>query len=210
MTGQRRPFSRHFRIVSSVLMAMFLLRASGQQPIDPVDFRPFVDGAHWIVRQPMTYRIGNSQDTVTVPIGFVTDFASIPPALQSIIRQNGLYLLPAVVHDYLYWTQSCTRAQADQIFLIAMTENAVGAVHRTALYQAVNVAGGFAWDDNARERAAGLPRILPPDRQQITAATLWPSYRQDLAAAGVVDPVHAPVSQAFCRRGDMSVEDALR
>jgi hypothetical protein len=26
----------------------------------------------------------------------VTDFASIPPALQSIIQQNGPYLLPAV------------------------------------------------------------------------------------------------------------------
>jgi len=116
------------------VIAIFLLAASAgaQQPIDPVDFKPFVDGAHWIVRQPMKYRIGNSQDILTVPVGFVTDFASIPPALQSIIRQNGPYLLPAVVHDYLYWTRSCTRAQADQILLIAMTENSVGAVHRTA------------------------------------------------------------------------------
>src|SRR5688572_13672704 len=107
MMGLLRSFSGHSCIVSLVATSMFLLagRASGQQPIDPVDFRPFVDGAHWIVRQQMTYRIGNSQDTLTVPVGFVTDFASIPPALQSIIRQNGLYLLPAVVHDYLYWTQ---------------------------------------------------------------------------------------------------------
>jgi hypothetical protein len=158
----------------------------------------------------MTYRIGNSQDSLTVPVGFVTDFASIPPALQSIIRQNGLYLLPAVVHDYLYWTQACTRKQSDQIFLFAMIENSVGEVHRAALYQAVNVAGGFAWDDNARERETGLLRILPPDRQQITASTLWPIYRQELAAAGFKDPVHAPVSSSFCRRGDLSVEDALR
>lgn len=208
--GQPRPFGRHVRIVLSVATLIFLFRSNGQQPIDPVDFRPFVDGAHWIVRQPMTYTIGNSRDTLTVPVGFVTDFASIPPALQSIIRQNGLYLLPAVVHDYLYWTQACTREQADQIFLIAMTENFVGAVHRTALHQAVNVAGGFAWDDNAREREAGLLRILPPDRQQITARTVWPTYRQELAAAGITDPVHAPISASFCRRGDMSVEDALR
>jgi len=212
MIGQPRLFSRHSRLAVSIatVMLLFAAGASAQQPIDPVDFKPFVDGAHWIVRQPMIYRVGNSQDTITVPVGFVTDFASIPPALQSIIRQNGRYLLPAVVHDYLYWTQMCTREQADQIFLIAMTENSVGAAHRTALYQAVNVAGSFAWDDNARERQAGLLRILPPNRQELTATMLWPTYRQELAAAGVRDPAHAPVSVSFCRRGDMSVEDALR
>jgi len=180
-----------------------------QQPIDPVDFKPFVDGQHWIVRQPLKYRIGVSAQEVTVPVGFVTDFASIPQALQSIIRQNGNYLLPAVVHDYLYWDQSCTRAQADQIFLLAMIENRVGAVHQKALHAAVSIAGSFAWDDNSRERAEGLVRVLPPDRQQITANTLWPVYRRELAAAGLVENAHAPIAQTFCVRGDMSTQDAL-
>jgi len=180
-----------------------------QQPIDPVDFKPFVDGQHWIVRQPLKYRIGVSAQEVTVPVGFVTDFASIPQALQSIIRQNGNYLLPAVVHDYLYWDQSCTRAQADQIFLLAMIENRVGAVHQKALHAAVSIAGSFAWDDNSRERAEGLVRVLPPDRQQITANTLWPVYRRELAGAGLVEAAHAPIAQSFCARGDMSTQDAL-
>ena len=181
-----------------------------QQPIDPVDFKPFVDGAHWIVRQPLKYRIGVSTQEIVVPVGFVTDFASIPQALQSIIRQNGPYILPAVVHDYLYWDQSCTRAQADQIFLLAMIENQVGAVHRTAIYQAVAAAGSYAWDDNASERKAGMLRILPPNRQQITAATLWPLFRQDLMVAGVAEPPHAPIAASFCARGDMTTEEALR
>jgi Protein of unknown function (DUF1353) len=73
-----------------------------QQRMDPVDFKPFVDGRNWIVRERLTYRIGISQDSLTVPVGFVTDLASIPPALQSFIRQNGPSLLPAVVHDYLH------------------------------------------------------------------------------------------------------------
>jgi hypothetical protein len=181
-----------------------------QQPIDPVDFRPFVDGGHWIVRQPLVYRIGVSTEQITVPVGFVTDFASIPQALQSIIKQHGLYILPAVVHDYLYWNQSCTRKQADQIFLLAMIENKVGAIHRTAIYNAVAAAGSFAWDDNARERAAGMIRILPPDRQRITAATLWPLYRQEVMVAGVSEPAHAPVAAAFCARGDMTTDEALK
>jgi hypothetical protein len=52
--------------------------ALAQQPIAPVDFRPFVDGRNWIVRQPLVYTIGVSKDTITVPPGFVTDLASIP------------------------------------------------------------------------------------------------------------------------------------
>lgn len=183
---------------------------AGQQPIPPVDFRPFVDGQHWIVRQPLRYRIGVSTQEVVVPPGFVTDFASIPQALQSIIKANGNYIMPAVVHDYLYWNQSCTRKQADQIFLLAMIENKVGALHQRAIHGAVAVAGGFAWDDNARERASGLLRILPADRQNITADTLWPSYRLELKLAGVVEAPHAEVAVGFCARGDMTTEEALR
>jgi hypothetical protein len=183
--------------------------ACAQQPIDPVDFRPFVDGAHWIVRQPLTYRVGISSATVTVPVGFVTDFASIPQALQSIIRQNGLYILPAVVHDYLYWKQACTREQADQLFMLAMIENKVADVHRIAIHSAVRAAGSFAWDGNAKERAAKMIRILPADRMTIGAATLWPQYRRELALQGIVDAADTPVAAAFCARGDMSVSDAL-
>ena len=202
---------RHLTI-GVVIIASTLAMAGpawAQQPIDPVDFRPFVDGRHWIVRQPLTYRIGVSNDSITVPPGFVTDLASIPQVLQSIIRQNGLYLLPAVVHDYLYWKQTCTRAQSDQILLLAMIENKVRDFHRIAIYEAVKAAGSFAWDENARERAGRLLRIIPPDRLRIGANTLWPDYRLQLVQQGVVDGPDTPVPAGFCARGDMSVGDAL-
>ena len=184
--------------------------AWAQQPIAPVDFRPFVDGRNWIVRQPLTYTIGVSHDSLTVPPGFVTDFASIPPALQSIIQQNGPYLLPAVVHDYLYWKQTCTRAQADQILLLAMIENNVQPVHRVAIYEAVKAAGRFAWDANARDRTQRLMRILPPEHQHISANTLWPDYRLQLLQQGVGEGPDTQVPPGFCARGSMSVNDALR
>ena len=135
---------------------------------------------HWIVREPLAYTIGISSDSVTVPVGFVTDFASIPQALQSIIRANGPYILPAVVHDYLYWKQACTRQQADQVLLLGMIENEVREAHRTAIHGAVSVAGGFAWNDNARDRAVGFVRILPADRQRVPVNTAWLDYRQAL------------------------------
>jgi Protein of unknown function (DUF1353) len=181
-----------------------------QQRMDPVDFKPFVDGRNWIVRERLTYRIGISQDSLTVPVGFVTDLASIPPALQSFIQQNGPSLLPAVVHDYLYWKQTCTRDQSDQILLLAMIEHAVPEAQRFAIYQAVHFAGMFAWDENARSRKAGLVRILPPDRQKIDANTLWPSYQQELLRQRVSDGPDTVIPAAFCRRADLSTEDALK
>lgn len=203
--------SRRSVAVVAVLLAVSVPGpACGQQPIGPVDFRPFVDGQHWIVKQPLTYRIGVSQDSVTVPIGFVTDFASIPQALQSIIRQNGRYILPAVVHDYLYWKQTCTRDQSDQIFLLAMIENEVGNAHRFAIHNAVRAAGGFAWDDNARERAARRPRIIPADHLAIGANVLWPDYQRQLMQQGVGEGPDTTIPIAFCARADLPIDEALR
>lgn len=195
-------------VVFSILIVCTPLRS--QQRMDPVDFKPFVDGRNWIVRERLTYRIGISQDSLTVPVGFVTDLASIPPALQSFIQQNGPSLLPAVVHDYLYWKQTCTREQSDQILLLAMIEHAVPEAQRFAIYQAVHFAGMFAWDENARSRKAGLVRILPPDRQKIDANTLWPSYQQELLRQRVSDGPDTVIPAAFCRRADLSTEDALK
>ena len=195
-------------VVFSIFIVCTTLRS--QQRMDPVDFKPFVDGRNWIVREQLTYRIGISQDSITVPVGFVTDLASIPPALQSFIQQNGPYLLPAVVHDYLYWKQTCTRDQSDQILLLAMIEHAVPEAQRFAIYQAVHFAGMFAWDENARSRKAGLVRILPPDRQKIDANTLWPSYQQELLHQRVSDGPDTVIPAAFCRRADLSTEDALK
>ena len=199
-------------IVVAIAVGCTLALAStvcAQQAPDPVDFRPFTDGRHWIVKQPLIYRVGISKQSVTVPRGFVTDLASIPPVLQSLIQQNGPYLLPAVVHDYLYWKQTCTRAQSDRILLLAMIENKVQTVYRIAIYKAVRAAGGFAWANNARERSAHLIRIIPQGRLEIRANTVWPEYQRQLGQEGVVDGPDMPIGKGFCARGDMAVKAAL-
>jgi hypothetical protein len=175
-----------------------------------VDFRPFSDARNWIVKEPLIYRVGISKDSVVIPRGFVTDFASIPPALQSLIQQNGPSLLPAVVHDFLYWTGTCTRRQADQLLKLAMIENHVPPIQQTAIYNAVRAAGSFAWDDNRQEQRRGLVRIIPENRINVPALTDWTAYRAQLKAEGVADGPRLPISPKFCKRGDMSVTAALR
>jgi hypothetical protein len=198
-------------IAACILIGVAVMpRVRAQQPIDPIDFRPFSDGRNWIVKEPIAYIVGVSKESVTVPVGFVTDMASIPPALQSIIQQNGPYLLPAVVHDYLYWKQACSRAQADGILRLAMIEQNVSFLHWSAIYDVLRIAGSYAWDLNALERKAGLPRILPATHLKIPPNVSWPEYRQQLFDTKVAPGPDGTMTSGFCARGDMPVETALK
>lgn len=98
--------------------------------------------------------------SVEVPTGFVTDFASIPDVLFSVLRPDGDYAYAAAIHDYLYWTQERPRDEADEIFRLAMQDLQVDGVTITVMYRAVRTFGGSAWNGNARLKQSGEKRIL--------------------------------------------------
>ena len=93
--------------------------------------------------------------------------------------------------------------------LLAMIENQVPLIDQTAIHGAVRAAGGFAWDQNARERRARQIRILPESHINIVARTLWPQYRAELMGKGIMDGPETSIPSAFCARGSMSIKDAL-
>ena len=90
---------------------------------------------------------------VMVPVGFITDFASIPRLLHWLISPNGLSREAAVIHDYLYCTQTTTRADADAIFLEALATSGVGWAQRHAMYAAVRAGGWIYWNKRSKNRA---------------------------------------------------------
>lgn len=90
---------------------------------------------------------------ILVPVGFITDFASIPRIFRPIITGNDDTMPPAVIHDYLYNTQpdGVTRGFADWIFLLAMSEKEppeleVPVWKRTIVYLGVRVGGWIFWN----------------------------------------------------------------
>ncbi len=99
-------------------------------------------------------------EKVIAPIGFVTDLASIPAIFYSVLRPDGEYAYAAIIHDYLYWTQTRPRDEADDIFNMAMEDFEIGTVTRRTIYTAVRAGGQFAWDKNAEAKANGEKRIL--------------------------------------------------
>lgn len=98
--------------------------------------------------------------TVTVPKGFVTDFASIPQLFWSALRPDGEYAYAAVIHDYLYWYPKTTRQNADLIFLLAMKEFGVSSWVANPIHQAVRRFGRGPWRNARQSIESGEKRIL--------------------------------------------------
>jgi hypothetical protein len=158
---------------------------AGQQPIVPVPFMPFADGENSVVMSTLKYQVGTTRFVIVVPAGFVTDFASTPRAIWAVLPPFGTYQLAAVVHDFLYWDQGCTREQADALLRAGMAESRVEPLKRDAIWQAVRKGGEAAWTKNASEKREGLPRIIPQASLQIPALTIWQEYRMQLFERGV-------------------------
>jgi hypothetical protein len=90
-----------------------------------------------------------------------------------------------------------------------MIENKVPTIERNAIYGAVRLAGGFAWEANARDRAARLVRILPSDRLNIGPDKLWPDYQRALSQDGVLEELGTQIPNSFCARADLPTNEAL-
>jgi hypothetical protein len=154
---------------------------------------PFGDGNDSVLTQNLTYRIKETVHEIVVPAGFVTDFASTPRALWSVLPPTGRYQLAAVVHDFLYWDQGCLREQADAIFRVAMSESNVNPRERDLMWRAVRQFGQSAWDGNTAAKRAGRPRIVPASAMTIPSLVTWAEYQATLMTNGV-RPLPAPAA----------------
>lgn len=140
-------------------------------------FVRFSDG-QYALTQEFKFIFRDTRRIVEVPAGFVTDFSSIP-SLAKPLFSSEQHDVPGLVHDFLYWRQSCTRVQADRLFERALAQLGVPKAKRSAMYLAVRLGGSSAWEANARERARALPRIIPTNHMRIPALP-WKQYRERL------------------------------
>jgi hypothetical protein len=98
-----------------------------------------VDDRLWRVLAELIYQ-GRDQVFV-VPVGFLTDFASVPQAVQWLVPTTGRYTMAAVLHDWL-----CTEGirlglisprDVDALFRRVMREAGVPLVRRWLMWTAV-------------------------------------------------------------------------
>jgi hypothetical protein len=114
------------------------------------------DDLRWRLVRPLVYSITGAirgVRSITVPAGFVTDFASIPRVFWRLILPTGTHREAAVLHDWLYFCGDRHRAVADAIFLEAMQSLGVPAWRRWAMYYAVRLGGFAAWNNHRKNDA---------------------------------------------------------
>ena len=111
---------------------------------------PLDNGKEWVIRKEFYYDIGykGSNNRVTVPAGFVTDFTSSPQMLWNIIPQWDRYGKASILHDYLYFSKEKSRKEADKIFYEAMLVSGVKKWKTKIIYWTVRMFGKKAYDKN--------------------------------------------------------------
>lgn len=106
-----------------------------------LDTRAISRGRAMLIAE-LLYRLPGGKDIIKVPVGFKTDFASVPRAMRWLITGQDDTRKPAVVHDYLYRRRIGARDWADWVFLVAMKDEGVSRWKRWTCYAAVR---SFGW-----------------------------------------------------------------
>ena len=120
---------------------------------------PLKNGKDWKLYLPFSYDIGKkgSGDRITVPRGFMTDYASVPHIFWAFIPPWGKYGKAAIIHDHLYQTHSENnqnlwqkifskeRNRAGNIFRESMEVLGVAPWRRFFMYWAVCLFSWTAW-----------------------------------------------------------------
>ncbi len=105
------------------------------------------DDTVWVLDKPLVYQSDLLNTVITVPEGFQTDFASVPRVPIAYGMFAGRAHREAVVHDYLYRTDSdplVSRKQADDVFYESMKMRGKSFFVRWCMWAGVRLGGWTA------------------------------------------------------------------
>lgn len=111
--------------------------------------RPLADGDSWVLMDDLAYK-ANDGRSIVAPRGFITDFASVPQFLWWWTAPWGRHGFAGIVHDWLYYIQDVSRADADALFREIMGKLGVRPTKAWLMWVAVRGPGFFAWQANSR------------------------------------------------------------
>jgi hypothetical protein len=96
-----------------------------------------VDAKSWRLVKPVVY--AGRDETFEVPVGFTTDFASVPDVFTWLVPRYGAYTKAAVLHDFLCSGTVVSRRDADGIFRRCLRELGVSLLRRWMMWAAVRL-----------------------------------------------------------------------
>lgn len=113
-------------------------------------------GLPYQLYQELIYSSKRLGRDIVVPVGFWTDLASIPKGFWNILPKSERYDRAAVLHDYLYQFNGCSRADADGVLEEAMKDLNVNGLKLRIIYLGVRAGGWKKWGEyRAAQKAQG-------------------------------------------------------
>lgn len=138
--------------------------------IDTLNVMEISDSVFAVADHDFRYESDLAKRVFTVPIGFYTDFASIPRFMPLVYACLGdTAHEPAVVHDWLYYAAVTDRETADNVLLEAMKIWGMSKWRYYPIYWGVRVGGWAAWNKHRKDgdpqsgKFANSPDILSKD-----------------------------------------------
>lgn len=116
----------------------------------------------FMLSAPLTFKPGKkSEQSIIVPLGFVTDLASIPRAMWWWEAPHESTMAPAILHDFLYWEQPCSKDEADAAMYVAMKQVGMPDSGAYSIYLGVRTSiSDAAWEKNKLLRNGGESRFF--------------------------------------------------
>ena len=95
----------------------------------------------WRVNSPLVYQSDVAAQTITVPVGFITDFESCPRLPVVFFLAGEIVHEAAVVHDFLYKSKLLPRNVADAVLREASVVSGVPAWRGWLMWAGLRVGG---------------------------------------------------------------------
>jgi len=91
---------------------------------------------------PLVWMHPVSFQVIVVPIGFITNYASIPKIVRGFVDNDSGHIRDAaVIHDYLYSCPDASRRDADDILRLAMRDLGASWLKRNVVWLSVRALG---------------------------------------------------------------------
>jgi hypothetical protein len=104
----------------------------------------------WQLVEPFEFSVDEKH--YIIPVGFWTDFATVPRVGWPLISPYDLGIGP-VSHDYGYYTGLDSRSYWDKVFLACMVKDKIPVWKRTSAYLAVDLFAGRVWNRYQKEQS---------------------------------------------------------
>lgn len=109
---------------------------------------------------PLVYHSDLIGRIVTVPAGFVTDYASVPRIPVAYLLAGGCADAAAVVHDWLYTTHEVDRATADAVFREAILAGGEPRWRAWLMWLGVRIGGAGPYEADGQKQPETVARVI--------------------------------------------------